>query len=132
MAIEQDLAEVTIFATGTMVYRACRAADVLRERDGLSVRVIDMHTVKPIDDTAIDQSADSALLVSIEEHNVIGGLGSAISEYISCSNHHKPLLRLGVQDSFSQPGDYEYLLKQNRLGPDEIADDVVKAYRNVR
>jgi transketolase len=132
MTVEQEMAEVTIFATGTMVHHACRAADILKEKDHLSVRVIDMHTVKPLDETAIDQVTDSALLVSIEEHNVIGGLGSAISEYISVSKQHAPLLRLGVQDLFSQPGDYEYLLKQNRLQPEEIADDVLKAYWNTK
>jgi len=94
--------------------------------------VIDMHTVKPLDEATIDQSSDSALLVSIEEHNVIGGLGSAISEYISSLRQPPPLLRLGVQDSFSQPGDYEYLLKQNRLQPEEIANDILKAYGNIK
>ena len=132
VAVEQELAEVTIMATGTMVDKACRAADILKEENQLLVHVIDMHTVKPLDEPTIDQSFDSALLVSIEEHNVIGGLGSAISEYISFSKQPPPLLRLGVQDSFSQPGDYEYLLKQNRLQPEEIVDDILKAYRNIK
>ena len=132
ITVEQELPEVTIFATGTMVHNACRASEILKERDHLLVRVIDMHTVKPLDEAAVDQSTDSALLVSIEEHNVIGGLGSAISEHISSSRQQSPLLRLGVQDSFSHPGDYEYLLKQNRLQPQEIADDISKAYRNTK
>ncbi len=130
--IEQDLADITILATGTMVYNACQAADILKEKHNLLVRVIDMHTVKPLDESTIDQSNDSTLLVSIEEHNVIGGLGSAISEYISSSRQQVPLLRLGVQDSFSQPGDYEYLLKQNRLQPEEVATDILKSYRNIK
>ena len=132
IAMEQELADVSILATGTMVHKACRAADILKEEHQLLVRVIDMHTVKPLDEATIDQSSDSALLVSIEEHNVIGGLGSAISEYISSSRQPPPLLRLGVQDSFSQPGDYEYLLKQNRLQPEEIANDILKGYGNIK
>jgi transketolase len=131
VAFEQDLAEITLFATGTMVHQACMAARILKERDQILIRVVDIHTVKPLDESVIDQAAGSNLLVSLEEHSVIGGLGSAISEYLSSSKNDIPLLRLGVQDSFSKPGDYEYLLKQNRLGPEEIADDIIKVYRDL-
>ena len=132
VAVEQDSADVTIFATGTMVYFACLAAETLYERDKIAVRVIDMHTIKPLDNGAIDRATDSSLLVSLEEHSIIGGLGTAISEHISKIGRSTPLLRLGVDDKFSLPGDYEYLLKQNRLKEEEIADDILFSLKGIR
>jgi transketolase len=67
--------------------------------------------------------------VSVEEHNVIGGLGTAISEFISGFEGFPPLLRLGVKDDYSVPGDYDYLLTQNRLIPELIAEDILNKYR---
>ncbi len=120
--------DITIFATGSMVFNALKTAEILEEK-GLSISVIDMHTIKPLDEVSIKKCFNSKLFVSVEEHNIIGGLGTAISEYISSNINSPQLLRLGVMDEFSKPGDYTYLLKQNRLMPNEIAEDIIKALK---
>ena len=76
-------------------------------------------------------SKGSKLFVSVEEHSVIGGLGSAISDFISQQGHFPPLLKLGVQDKFSVVGDYDFLLEQHRLSPELIAEDVANKYGNI-
>jgi transketolase len=126
----KDGKDITVFATGSMVYNSLKAADIL-EQQGLTVRIIDMHTIKPLDTEIIDQCLSSNLLVSIEEHNIIGGLGTAISEYSSSKINRPPILRLGVMDTFSHPGDYNYLLEQNRLMPKEIAEDILEKYNSI-
>jgi transketolase len=115
---------ITIIATGSMVYNSIKAAEIV-EKEGLSVRVIDMHTIKPLDIDILKKCCKSKFFVSVEEHNIVGGLGTAISELIASQNNFPTLLRLGVMDSFSHPGDYAFLLKQNRLQPEQIAEDIL-------
>ena len=74
--------DITIFSSGAMVYQSLEAAKILESKK-ISSKVINMHTIKPIDKLAIEEACEAKLIVSIEEHNVIGGLGSAISEYKS-------------------------------------------------
>jgi transketolase len=83
----RDGSDISIIANGTMVYESLEAAKVLDEQ-GISSRVVNMHTVKPLDITVIDKAiATSRMIVTIEEHSIIGGLGSAIAEYKSeCQN----------------------------------------------
>jgi transketolase len=122
--------DITVFASGSMVYNALKAADIL-EAMNLSVSVIDMHTIKPLDEEIIQINSKAKLMVSVEEHNVIGGLGTAISEYLSTMHNSPYLLRLGVNDRFSEPGDYSYLLEQNRLMPEQIAEDIIKVFNSI-
>jgi len=124
----QDGNDVTIFATGSIVQQTIQAVHILEAR-GISTRLVDFHTIKPIDIDIINDSKNSKLFVSIEEHNVIGGLGTAISEFISGFSGFPQLLRLGVKDDFSSPGDYDYLLTQNRLIPELIAEDILNKYK---
>lgn len=116
--------DITIFATGLMVNTALKASEIIEEA-GFSVKVVDMHTIKPIDKEIIAGSVNSKLLVSIEEHNTTGGLGSAIAEELSEMKNTPMLLRLGVQDHFMPVGDYNFLLEQTRLLPEQIAEDVL-------
>ncbi len=122
--------DLTIFATGSMVHQSLKAAEIL-EQENISVSVVDVHTIKPLDVDMIDSCKKSKLFISVEEHNVVGGLGTAISEHMASSTGFPPLVRLGVQDSFSHPGDYQYLIKQNRLMPEEIAADILKKYQTI-
>lgn len=115
--------DVVIFATGTVTANALVAAETLEAR-GVSVAVIDMHTIKPLDRACIERYLDCKLLVSVEEHSVIGGLGGAIGEYLSGLDRHPRLLRLGVNDQFFTPGDYNYLIQQSRLDALSIAEDI--------
>jgi transketolase len=122
--------DITIFATGSMVYHALKAAEILAEKN-IHLRVINMHTIKPLDTQNIAQAAKHAkLFVSLEEHSCIGGLGGAISEYLSSFAMHPPLLRLGIIDKFSHAGDYNYLLGQNELMPEQIAANIEKKYKS--
>ena len=117
--------DITIFATGTMVSHALKAANKLEEV-GLGASVIDMYSLKPVDEKAILDSCDCKLLVSVEEHNIGGGLGSIISEVLTKKGNTPRLLRLGINDVFNLAGSYENLLSQNRLLPDQIAEDILR------
>ena len=119
--IEGD--DIAIFATGTMVGKALDAAVILKKND-INARVVDVSSIKPLDTGAIDLARETRLLVSIEEHSIIGGLGAAISEYTASKGGFPPLLSLGVKDRFGKVGDYYYQLKQNRLTPELIVEDI--------
>ena len=100
----------TIFATGVTVSEALKAQESLKEK-GINVRVIDIHTIKPIDREIIIKCAkETKKLISIEDHNVIGGLGSAISEVLT-DEYPTKLIRLGVNDTFGKSGKAEELMK---------------------
>ncbi len=116
--------DIAIYATGLMVSNALRAADILSE-DGITATVADMHTIKPIDKDIILKNCDKKLLVSVEEHNVLGGLGTAIADVLSERRNSSPLLKLGVQDQFMPVGDYNYLVEQAGLTPEQIAASIV-------
>ena len=115
--------DITIFATGLMVNAALKAAELLA-KEKISVGVVDVHTIKPMPDDICSLALVPSMYVTIEEHNIIGGLGGAISEKLADAGSAVPLLRLGVKDCFSTVGDYEYLLSVNRLLPDQIAQDI--------
>lgn len=124
-------ADINIFATGTMVYNSVKAAELLENR-GLSVGVTDMHTIKPIDAEVLDEiSSYSKLVVSVEEHSVIGGLGGAIAEYTSNKKNAPPHLIIGTEDKFKYAGEYKYMLEINGLLPEQIADKILSRYNSI-
>jgi transketolase len=123
-----DEGEITIFATGTMVYNSLEAAKLLLE-DNIKARVVNIHTIKPIDVDAISKACnESKLLVTVEEHSKIGGLGGSIAEQISLKDTHPPLLRLGIDDTFRHAGDHNFLLGENELLPAQIANNIKNRY----
>jgi len=123
----RDGKDVTIFATGHMVYKVLEAAELLAQ-DRIEARVVNVSTIKPLDEAAIQKAAsETGLLVSVEEHSVIGGLGSAVAECVSGIANTPPLLRLGVQDVFGESGLADELLEKHRLTPQLIAADVRRA-----
>ena len=110
-----------------MVFQSLRAAEELAKH-GVSVAVWDMHTIKPIDKDAIKNAASkTSLIVSVEEHNMLGGLGSAIAECLSSYENSPRLLTLGIQDCFLKPGNYEFMLQQSGLTPDSIKTQILSA-----
>jgi len=116
--------DVAIFGTGHMVWKALDAAELLA-RDGIEAQVINVSTIKPLDEEAVQAAlGDVPLLVSVEEHSIIGGLGSAIAEYTSGIDGAPPLLRLGVRDVFGESGLADELLEKHRLVGPRIAEDV--------
>jgi len=116
--------DVTIFCAGSMVYKSLEASKIL-EKENISCKVVNMHTVKPIDKKAIEQSCDSKLIVSVEEHNIIGGLGSAIAEYKSSLSKSPKQLFLGVKDTYSKGGNYKFLQEKHRLTAEQIVEDIL-------
>lgn len=118
--------DLTIIATGMMVQEAVKASDRLAEQ-GVSARVIDMHTIKPLDEELVLQAArETGLIVTSEEATVIGGLGSAVAEYLS-GTCPVPVVRHGVQDEFGRSGEAKAVLKAYGLTADGIVDTVNRA-----
>ena len=120
--------DVAVIAAGTMVNEAIRATRLLQKQQ-LSASVVDMHTVKPLDTELIDELFSShKMIVTIEEHSVIGGLGSAVAEYKAKKDHKTKLLILGLPDKFRKAGSYQYMLEKNRLTATHIAQDILDNY----
>ena len=114
----------TVIACGIMVNEAIQAAEKLAE-DGISVRVLDMHTIKPLDEEAIlKAAAETKSIITAEEHSVIGGLGAAVASVVS-SKCPARVTMVGVQDRFGQSGKPEELKKEYGL----TAADIVKAVK---
>ena len=112
---------VVIIATGTMVNEANRAARLL-QKQSISATVVDMHTIKPLDSGLLDELFSShEFIVTVEEHSVIGGLGSAVAEYKTGFAGAPPQLIIGIQDSFGKAGDYRYLLEKHGLTAEHIS-----------
>jgi transketolase len=112
-------ADVTIIATGLMVNEALQATEILRA-EGIQARVLNMATIKPIDREAIIAAArETGAIVTAEEHSVIGGLGSAVSEVV-CETVPVPVVRVGVNDTFGQSGPAAELLKLYGLSAENI------------
>ena len=113
--------DATIFATGDTVAEAIKAKELL-EKKGKFVRVIDIHTIKPIDKEMIIKCAkETEVLLSVEDHNIIGGLGSAIAEVLT-EEYPKKLIRLGINDSFGKSGKAEELMQYFGIDAKSIAD----------
>ncbi len=128
VAVEvKESADVTIFATGVTVSESIKAAENLKI-EGINVRVVDIHTIKPIDIEMIKRcSATSKLLVSVEDHNIIGGLGTAISEILtgdtdisSNDKYCKKLIRMGIKDTFGKSGKPESLMRYFEIDSEAI------------
>lgn len=117
--------DVSIIATGIMVEKALKAAEILKA-DGINARVINIHTIKPIDAELIIKAAkETKRIVTAEEHSIIGGLGSAVLETIS-EECPVPVIRIGVKDTFGESGKPNELLEKYGLTEKEIVEAVKK------
>lgn len=120
--------DVTVIAVGLMVQKALAAAETL-DAEGISVRVIDMHTVKPLDEELVVKAAqETGCIVTTEEHNIVGGLGEAVCACVS-ERCPVPVLRHGVKDVFGRSGKAEQVLEHYGLTADGIADKVREALK---
>ncbi len=118
--------DVAIIACGVMVSEAIKAAEQLADQ-GISATVVDMHTIKPIDEDLIGRLAEKCgAIVTAEDHSIIGGLGSAVAEYLS-SNVPKPLERVGVKDRFGESGQADEMLELMEISSPFIAEAAVRA-----
>lgn len=114
--------DVQIIATGSMVGNALKVAEEL-VTEGIEGSVVDMHTIKPLDKDAIE--LNKKLIVTIEEHNIIGGLGSAVADALGQYASHPKLLKLGINDRFVPVGSYKYLLQQCGLDIESIKNEII-------
>lgn len=117
--------DATVIACGLMVSEALKAAEILL-KDNINISVINMHTIKPIDEQAVISSArETGAIVTAEEHQINGGLGSAVAEVLA-RNFPAPLEMIAVNDTFGESGKPEELLKKYHLKDIDIADAVKK------
>ncbi len=118
--------DATVIATGYMVHLALEAKEMLA-KEGISARVVNMHTIKPLDEALVlDCAQKTGAIVTAEEHSVIGGLGSAVCEAV-CEEAPVPVLRVGVKDQFGHSGKVAPLLELYGLTADAIAQKVKEA-----
>lgn len=123
--------DVAIIACGLMVHQSLLAREQLLKK-GIKARVIDMHTIKPIDkETIIIAAKECGAIVSAENHNIINGLGSAIAEVLS-ENCPTPLERVGVQDIFGEVGTQDYLMQRFSLTSEEITKKALKCIKRCK
>jgi len=118
--------DIAIIATGSMVHVALTSAGQLADR-GIDAAVIDMHTLKPLDEAAITAHLGKKLLVTIEEHSIIGGLGSAVAEYVGAQTQRPRQLTLGIPQGYPHAGDYGWMLEQSGLTAENLTAQVMDA-----
>ena len=118
--------DIAIFPTGSMVYESLEAAKIL-DNSGISATVVNTHTLKPFDYSEIDKAISSSkIIVTVEEHSIIGGLGSIVAEYKAKFTNSPAQLILGLPDKFGKTAEYRFLLEKYRLVGDKIAIDIQK------
>lgn len=122
----RDGCDVTLISTGLMAFNTLEAASALEKKHGVSARVLNMHTIKPIDEEAIaDAAAETGAIVTVEEHSVYGGLGSAVAESAS-SSHPVPVRIMGVRDTFGESGTPEELFGKHHLTLQDIVEESLR------
>ena len=120
--------DVTVFANGAMVYEACNAAEKLAQQ-GISVRVYDLHTVKPLDvETVVKAAKETGAVVTAEEHQIYGGMGSAVAECLAL-NCPVPMEMVAVNDSFGQSGEPQELMDHYGLNAGGIVEKVLNVIK---
>ena len=125
--------DVILITAGSVTRNVLEAVDIMQAELGLSFKVIDMHTISPIDKELLNNCLGVKLWVSVEEHFIDGGLGSVVAEYLADTfDSNKPnLLRIGIDNKFSIPGDYDYLLETNELDACGIAKNITSVIQRV-
>jgi len=121
-------ADVSIIATGTMVARALKTADLLAA-DGISARVIDMHTIAPLDVQAVKEACAAKLFVTMEEHFVTGGLGGAVAECLAEVASKPRQLIFGVCGGYPHAGSYPYLMDEAGLTPEKMSVRIIETLK---
>ena len=115
--------DATVIATGVTVAESLKAQEILKEK-GVDIRVIDMHTIKPIDkDIIIKAAKETKKIITIEDHNIIGGLGTAVCEVLS-EEYPTKVIRMGIKDTFGKSGKAEELMKHFNITAENIIDTI--------
>jgi transketolase len=122
--VMQEGKDVALIGTGTVLSKAVEAAKILKSK-GISVRLIDMHTIKPLDrDLVLSAAKEIGKIVTVEEHFIAGGLGSSIAELTS-QEYPVRIKMIGIADKYASNGPYEDLLRQHGMQPEQIAETVI-------
>ena len=117
----RDGKDVSMIANGDTVNLAMKAAELL-EKDGISVKLFDMHTIKPLDVDAVRECInETGKIITLEDHNIMNGLGSAVSE-VAAEEGKAIVKRIGIQDQFGQSAPYERLLEINGITVENIVE----------
>lgn len=115
--------DATVIATGVTVAESLKAQEEL-EKQGIHIRVIDMHTIKPIDKESIIKAAkETKKIITIEDHSIMGGLGSAVCEVLA-ENYPAKVIRMGIEDSFGKSGKAEELMKEFKITAEDIIEKI--------
>lgn len=123
--------QIVIFSTGMMVSKSIQAIEILKQK-GIKIGLVNVHTIKPIDKNSItDILSHTKLIITIEDHNIIGGLGTSLAEIIAESNFLVRLLRLGINDQFGESGSVEQLYDKHGLTPEKIAKKILDISKNM-
>lgn len=122
--------DVAIITQGFITSEVLKATKILEEQYNMIVTVINMHTIKPLDYSLLDEVFNSySLIVTIEEHNVVGGLGSAVAEYKSKFSNMPKQLFIGAEDKFYTAGSHSYMLEQCGISAEHIAKKIVTSIK---
>ena len=122
--------DITIYATGSILTTGLMVADML-EKDGIHCTVFNMHTLKPIDTSAIECARCSKLIVTIEEHSIIGGLGDIVANYVATHSGFPLLKKIGIRDYYAHATSYGYLLNEYGLTADKIYENIKTAWEKI-
>ena len=122
----KDGDDIAVIATGSMVAPSLEAAKIIEQESGKTVRVVDMHSIQPLDKEVIEQSRRSKLVVTVEEHYVTGGLGSAVADVLMERPNSPRLVKMGIGNKYSIVGDYDFLLHQHGLNVEGISQTILK------
>ncbi|MCA1939059.1 MAG: transketolase family protein [Dechloromonas sp.] len=123
--------DIALIATGSMVHAALETA-IRLEAKGISCSVVNMHTLKPLDTGVLEHLCTTTkLMVTLEEHSRIGGLGSAVAEHLAGFGQHPPLEIIGLADKFDKAGEYPYLLDMHGLTPERLTETVFTRYQRI-
>ncbi|MCL1835886.1 MAG: transketolase [Oscillospiraceae bacterium] len=119
--------DLTLISAGSSVYWSMMGAKILKETKGIEARVIDMHTIKPLDVDTISKCArETSCIVTVEEHSINGGLGGAVAEFLLEHGFSGKFKRIGLPDEFAVLGDPDEVYKYYRMDPQGIADQVLE------
>lgn len=118
--------DIVILANGPVVYHSVKAAKRFEEDTGIKVAVYDFHTVKPIDEDLLQKLTKRKAIITVEEHNIIGGLGSAVAEYYAERREHPVIYRMGIPDQYPHGASHETLLSEYQLDQSGIYNKLQK------
>ncbi len=126
-----DKFDVTVFSTGTMVSKCLKSVELL-EKEDISVRLVNMHTIKPLDNDIVKKSCqDSKLIITVEEHNIYGGLGTAVAQSKAVFLNSPPQIMIGLPDKYGKGAEYSYLLDKYGLTTEKIAQKIISEVNEI-